>query len=825
MIRLSLNDKDCPIRNVLARQYVHLLSSLKSFRLYSDHLNSVLTLFRELINQPSLTNESSDLKYIFEQSVVLFETVLFPPKMKNLRFAASTAASSTDLSSLESTTSQSDQKDELDYNNQKDTYLIGFARDLCQLCFQFCLEHSNHSAFEHSLNFFTHLLNSSTLNHIQIVEKLTEKNNAQETTPERFYSNYARPLIQKSIEEHCSLDQIVELTIRILDTFESSDVVVERVLADLIQLEASRRFYFLLTSIVCRYETSPSFHTWLQTHGVLEQLLNMTASVSKSSEMNNLNFPVSTEEFQLLSSLLCSSKPTQFLTPVQKEQIVYLACRLLDEQTPSANESESNRDLLQSIDHVAKHLFQNIDQTYVQQSTKNLFQLYFRHDLNNIIRKNLDSSQHLRSIWSIALQQANTSQGVLVEDLVESFLSYIPAQFDNDAFVDTIIAIGSEHQPFSQSLAKKLFRRAKLSKDQIGQSWIYGMLHGWLLPEQSVEVKVSQETINDYERMVDIHFLCSLTVRQYELNCYLWSNENLVRDLILNYYFFLSRCVDVKHLHSVFERLLNLASFRLEFRLLENFSQKNREGFYSELVCYHFYCQLKERYLHLNQRDDLIQYTMVLNNNDEFNLHLFLASIFRESQLKFFLPHLIEQCQDERRSSLSLAALNQCLLRMNKFNMILDEASLGQILEILIKLSSSSKEVMELIQLWNTLLNHGTVITSLKQTHWDNVLCLISNLFQNLTNAKEQIDQQFTLRTEFLFIHASNLLTTLGKFLTNDEKQAETESGNKQLFEEWLMLYSKDIYQGLLPLYVALPSEFSERCASFILVLLSRCSG
>lgn len=808
MIRLSLVDKDCPVRNVFARQYVHLLSSLKSFRLYSDHLNSILTLFRELINQSSASNgESPDLKYIFEQSVVLFETVLFPPKMKNLRFAATTASSSTDLSSFESTTFQSDENDELDYNNQKDNYLIGFARDLCQLCFQFCLDHSNHSAFEHSLNFFTHLLNASTVNHVQIVEKLTERNNAQTTTPERFYANYARPLIQKSIEQHCSLDQIVELTIRILDTFESSDDVVERVLADLIQMESSRRFYFLLTSIVCRYETSPSFHTWLQAHGVLEQLLNMTASVSKSSEMNDLNFPVSTEEFQLLSSLLCSSKPTQYLTDVQQEQIVYLACRLLEEQTPSVNESDSNRDLLLSIDHVAKHLFQNIDQTYARQSTKNLVQLYFRHDLNNIIRKNIDSSQHLRSIWSIALQQSKSSEATLVEDLIESLLTYIAAQFDNDAFVDTIISIGSEHQPFSATLAKKLFQRAKLSKDQIGQSWIYGMLHGWLLPEQSVEIKVSQQVINDYERMIDIHFLCFLTLRQYELNCYLWSNDNLVRDLILNYYFFLSRCVDVKHLYSVFERLLNLAAFRLEFRLLEKSCQKNREEFYSELVCYHFYCQMKERYLHLNQRDDLIQYTMILDNNDEFNLHLFLASIFRESQLKLLLPHLIEQCQDERRSSLALAALNQCLIRMNRFSMILDETSLEQILEILIKLSASSKEVMELIQLWNTLLNHGTVINSLKQQHWDNVLCLISNLFQNLTNAEKQIDQQFTLRTEFLFIHASNLLTTLGKFLTNDDKPADAESPNKQLFEEWLLLYSKDIYQGLLPLYVALPSE------------------
>jgi hypothetical protein len=134
-----LIDKDCSIRNVYARQYVYLISSLKSFRLYSDHLNNLLSLFRDLINQSSSTIES---KYIFEQSAILFETILSPPKLKNLRFAVTTIAtsSSTDLSSIDSTTFQTED-DEIDDNNQKEIYLIQFATDLCQYCFQFCTEH------------------------------------------------------------------------------------------------------------------------------------------------------------------------------------------------------------------------------------------------------------------------------------------------------------------------------------------------------------------------------------------------------------------------------------------------------------------------------------------------------------------------------------------------------------------------------------------------------------------------------------------------------------------------------------------------------------
>jgi hypothetical protein len=530
----------------------------------------------------------------------------------------------------------------------------------------------------------------------------------------------------------------------------------------------------------------------------------MTASVTKSSETNDLNFPVSSEEFQLLSSLLCSSKPTQFLTSIQQEQIVYLACRLLEQQTPlSLNESD-----IQSIDHVAKHLFQNIDKTYENQSTKNLFQLYIQNDINNLIRKNTDLSQHQRSIWLIALKQSNKSQNELFEQLIHFILSFIPTQLDNDLFIDMIISICQDQNSLAQKFYAKLFQRICLSDDLVYESWIYGILHGWLLPDQTIDIKISSKKFPEYERLIDVQFLCLLIIRQYELNCYLWSNDELIKQLILNYYLFQYRCIDIKQILILFERLFTLSTFRIEVNLIEK-SFLSKE-YYSELIYYHFYCQVKDKYLNLNQRDDLINYTFILNNNDEFNSHLILASFFRESQLKLLIPYLIEQCQDERRSELTLAALNQSLIRMNKLGVIFEEIYLNNILDILMKLSSSSKELIQLIQLWNTLLNHGTFIYSLKQIHWDNVLCLISNLFQNLTNVQQQINQQFTLRTEFLFIYASNLLTTIGKFLTNENKQDENELTNKQLLDEWLLLYSKDIYQGLLPLYMALPSELGD---------------
>ena len=543
------------------------------------------------------------------------------------------------------------------------------------------------------------------------------------------------------------------------------------------------------------------FLSRLQKHGVLEQLLNMTASVT-----NDWNFPVSTEEFQLLSSLLCSSKPTQFLTPIQQEQIVYLACRLLEEQSPSLTEFDFHNDLIQSIDHVAKHLFQNIDQTYEKQSTKNLFALYLKNDVNQLIRKNLELSQHYRSIWSIALKQSSTVQDAVCQQLIQFLLSFIPTQSDNDLFIDMIISICQEETILSKKFYAKILPRIVLTDDFIGESWIYGILHGWLLPDQTISIAISNKKFSEIERLIDVQFITLLIIRQYELNCYLWSNDQLIRHAILNYYFFQYRCLDTKQLRFLFERLFRQSTFRIELQLIEK-SSLSKE-FYSELIYYHLYCQLQDRYLHLNQRDELIHCTLTLNNNDEFNCHLILASFFRESQLKLLIPHLIEQCQDERRSDLSLAALNQSLARMNKLGILLDETVLKDILDVLMKLSVSSKEILQIIQLWNTLINHGTFVYSFQQTHWDNLLCLVSNLFQNLTNVQQQIHQQFSLRTEFLYIHASNLLTTIGNILSNPTKQQENPSSiTKELLDEWLLLYSKDIYQGLLPLYMALPSK------------------
>lgn len=531
----------------------------------------------------------------------------------------------------------------------------------------------------------------------------------------------------------------------------------------------------------------------------------MTASVTKSQESNDWNFPVSTEEFQLLSSLLCSSKPTQFLTEIQQEQIVYLACRLLEEQSPTLTELDFHNDLIQSIDHVAKHLFQNIDQTYERQSTKNLLELYLKNDVNNLIRKNFDLSLHHRSIWSIALKQSSTTQDLLCQQLIQFLFSFIPTQSDNDLFIDMIISICQEETILTKKFYTKLLPRVLLSDDLIGESWIYGILHGWLLPDQTIPIEISNKKINESERLIDVQFVTLFIIRQYELNSYLWSNDQLIRHAILNYYFFQYRCLDSKQLRLHFERLFRQSTFRIELQLMEK-SSLTKE-FFSELIYYHLYCQIQDRYLHLNQRDDLIHYTFTLNNNDEFNCHLVLASFFRESQLKLLIPYLIEQCQDERRSELTLAALNQSVARMNKLGIMLDENSLKQILEILMKSSVSSKEILQIIQLWNTLINHGTFVHSLEQNHWDNLLCLAGNLFQNLTNVQQQINQQFSLRTEFLYIHASNLLTTIGNLLGNAKKQEENSSITKELLDEWLVLYSKDIYQGLLPLYMALPSK------------------
>ena len=246
MIRQSLIDKDCSIRNTFARQYLYLITSIKSFSLYRNHLNSLLSFFHELITKNFLLSES---KYIFEQSAILFETILSPPKLKTLRFAANTVttSSSTDLSSIDSTTFQieDDDKDLTDDTNDKESYLIQFASNLCQYAYQFCLDHSDHSAFEHGLDFFTRLLNSSMMNSTEIVKKLTDSTGA---IPEIFYRNYAKPLIKIAIEQHCALDDIVQITIHVLNSFNSSDEIVERVLADLIQVGQDDEFVSLFSS-------------------------------------------------------------------------------------------------------------------------------------------------------------------------------------------------------------------------------------------------------------------------------------------------------------------------------------------------------------------------------------------------------------------------------------------------------------------------------------------------------------------------------------------------------------------------------------------------
>ena len=531
----------------------------------------------------------------------------------------------------------------------------------------------------------------------------------------------------------------------------------------------------------------------------------MTASITKSNEINELNFPVSTEEFHLLSSLLCSSKPIQFLTSVQQEQIVYLACHLFEQQCSTLYESDSHNDLIQSIDHVAKHLFQTIDQTYDNQSTKDLFQLYIRNDINNLIRKNFDLSHHQRSIWFIALKQSNTIQDELHQYVINFILSYVSTQSDNELFIDMIISICQDHDQLSKKFYSILIQRISLDNDVIYESLIDGIFHGWLLPDQTIEIKIQNKKFHEHEHLINGQFLCLLIIRQYELNSYLWSNDELIKKLILNYYRFQYRCIDITQLYILFQRLFSLSIFRIEFNLIDK-SLLSLE-FYYELIYYHFYCQIKDKYLNINRHDNLIQYTFILNNNDELNLHLILTSFLREEQLNLIIPYLIEQCQDVRRSELTLAVLNQSLIRINKLGIILDDTILNNILNILMKLSLSSKEILQIIQLWNSLLNHGTFIYSLKQVHWDNVLCLISNLFQNLTNIQQQLNQQSTLRTEFLFIYASNLLTTIGKILTNHNKEQEVDLLDKRLLDEWLLLYSKDIYQSLLPLYIALPSE------------------
>ncbi|CAF1230108.1 unnamed protein product [Didymodactylos carnosus] len=368
LIRVYLTDKECSIRNVYPRQYLYLLNTLKPQKLYNDHLNNVLLLFSSIINkQPPV----DDLKYIFEQAGHLFETVLLPPKQKSLRFASSSPQLLNNGDTLFA--DDSDEK-----SDEQNDYLIELSIQLCRLCFDYCLKNKDEISYEYSLDLFSHLLSiNNEQNSKIIITKLTEEKDVN-SVAELFYLNYEKPLLVISIEKQSTLDHVLQLTIYTLNLFNSSAQCVERVLADLIKLESSRRFYFLLVSIVCRYESSPSFHTWLQHHGVLEQLLNMTATVTSTADVDQLNndlvLPVSVEEFQLLSSLLCSEK-SKFLTEIQKDQVVYLACRLFCQKNQQQQSDKpgsvtvtcqnvNDTDLMKNIDHVAKYLFERIYSTF-----------------------------------------------------------------------------------------------------------------------------------------------------------------------------------------------------------------------------------------------------------------------------------------------------------------------------------------------------------------------------------------------------------------------------------------------------------------------------
>jgi hypothetical protein len=226
-------------------------------------LTNVLTLFRQLIDcSTTNTGERPNLKYLFEQAIVLFEAILFPPKMKNLRFATGTPILNATADA--SSSHENGEVDDIDGHKTKEQYRIDFASDLCQLSFEFAINDENQSDFAHCLYFFTHLLNASTGSHRHIVAKLSEKYHDKLTIPEHFYQHQARPLIQKAIGNQCALDSIVELTVRTLDTFESSAAVVEGVLADLIQVRSrpsSRLFADLVVLFVVGIVTSFLFLT------------------------------------------------------------------------------------------------------------------------------------------------------------------------------------------------------------------------------------------------------------------------------------------------------------------------------------------------------------------------------------------------------------------------------------------------------------------------------------------------------------------------------------------------------------------------------------
>lgn len=231
LIRISLTEKECSIRNVFARQYVNLLNCLKSTEIYEKHLESLVDLFETLTKSSFVDHEDS--KNFFEQSEYLFETILFPAKVKSLRFASS--ETELDYATGETNAPSNDE-------NRREAQRIELIARVCRIC-------SNFSS-EQSFRVFANLLNASNSNFNSIVAKLsTLKNENQMSVPESFYFEIARPFIQTAIERRSSLDQTVELTIKVLDRFQSDEFLVERVLADLIQVLLPKTRTFLCFSL------------------------------------------------------------------------------------------------------------------------------------------------------------------------------------------------------------------------------------------------------------------------------------------------------------------------------------------------------------------------------------------------------------------------------------------------------------------------------------------------------------------------------------------------------------------------------------------------
>ncbi|CAF4308194.1 unnamed protein product, partial [Didymodactylos carnosus] len=113
---------------------------------------------------------------------------------------------------------------------------------------------------------------------------------------------------------------------------------------------------------------------------------------------------------------------------------------------------------------------------------------------------------------------------------------------------------------------------------------------------------------------------------------------------------------------------------------------------------------------------------------------------------------------------------------------------------------------IEILKYWNNLFQHSTFINLLTQQHWDKILCYLTNLYQSLIDVNVVHNVENIIATELLLYHSLNLLHSIGALLT----MKTNDSISKQLKEEWIKLYSKEIYQQLLPLYVALPSVLNE---------------